>query len=145
MATSSGGSGPCLTSPRGASVWRTSVKKVFIERTLLRRGSYKDDENMMRHGDSVAHGINSSRLLVFIAPSFLRPRGPTAPAWPPLRTYFGKTPAAPSQARKRSARHHSVERIPPVPDCKTPQQGESRRSPVQAAPDRYRSRKPVSG
>src|SRR6266571_7683770 len=41
MATSSGGSGPCLTSPRGTSVWRTSVKKVFMERTLLRRGSSK--------------------------------------------------------------------------------------------------------
>ena len=31
MATSSGGSGPCLTSPRGTSVWLTSVKKVFTE------------------------------------------------------------------------------------------------------------------
>jgi hypothetical protein len=51
-------------------------------------------------------------MIGFIAPSFLRPRGPTAPAWLPLRNYSGKIPAAPAQARKRSTCHHSAGSIP---------------------------------
>src|SRR6266480_3749443 len=47
MATNSGGSGPCLTSPRGTSVWRTSVKKLVIftypRKEYTRRGAHSPD------------------------------------------------------------------------------------------------------
>src|SRR6266849_7196067 len=69
--------------------------------------------------------INSSLLIVFIPHSFLMPRDPTSPALLQLRRYFGKTPAAPAQEKKRSARHHRAAGIHPVQDGRTPQQGES--------------------
>ncbi|SRR6266487_1018168 len=94
---------------------------------------------------STSSGAEIVLPMVLILPSFPVPRDPTAKVGLRLRRCSEKTPAAPAQARKLFARRHSAGEIVPALDCRRPPADESRLSAVQAAPERYTSRKLALG